>query len=735
MSSNSDRELSGSEPRPTSLLDALEHLEAVAFVPSKQRYTDAGQLAKIIASNAYESGIPQAALERLVKLLTQPNNLDQGTITTLLKNLYPVEGVPSKLVTQVVCCLGPSKNKPAPATQNQLLRWLILVYDFFDDRAHLSKLYAVLFNYLDMISLRKPLCHLLSFITRRKHVKPFRIQALMELVVNSGGEDKELLTLMKVFKNYCPDVLVGDLGGAGRKALFFKHPDPEWTSHVRALQDSNAERLRETQSSRFQVVLRGTTKRSKMEVLVPSVQTSRVSYNHTSLEEIRGIDHFVERLEKIELPNQIVSAIGDNLAQKYLFLVQPEPAKRRLDDWLRSFFSDHLESGGDPDDEQVESLGYVLSLLVDYVRYTKEIPGTVASFLKSYIPVWNGVDNKEQLLQLLEYTPVTDYDTVRREFLSPLETSLLHQPLPVKGGLLDFYSSLVRQWGVHLRTQPFVPGEEKPLDRLLTHAELLALSILECPSTPQDGDSDATDTKPITLSVVEFYCTLAELFSYASVNGNIRITIPLASTVYSLVFTPISSVISIVSSVLASYKASFEASMTSQVLQVPDSTDALYPTQLVGQFNGYIMDICNLLWRNRALNSDDPNALGCLIPAGTVTALTQYIREMNEASRERKRDIPFSYSMPSLFSLSHHAALSNMSAACFAGIEDETNREDQPRLTRPVTQKALNALEKDGGAKVSWQEYRVRMLDWLEADGSVGVGNLMRSTMKALRKE
>ena len=360
----------------------------MAFVPSKQRYTDAGQLAKTIASNAYESGIPQAALERLVKLLTQPNNLDQGTITTLLKNLYPVEGVPSKLVTQVVCSLGPSKNKPAPATQNLLLRWLILVYDFFDDRAHLSKLYAVLFNYLDMISLRKPLCHLLSFITRRKHVKPFRIQALMELVVNSGGEDKELLTLLKVFKNYCPDVLVGDLGGGGRKALFFKHPDPEWTSHVRALQDWNAERHRETQSSRFQVVHRGTIKRSKMEVLVPSVQTSRLSYNHTSLEEIRGIDHFVERLEKIELPNQIVSTIGDNLGQKYLFLVQPESAKRRLDDWLGSFFSDHLELGGDPDDEQVESLGYVLSLLVDYVRYTKVPPTVPCTLIPKRSPLY-----------------------------------------------------------------------------------------------------------------------------------------------------------------------------------------------------------------------------------------------------------------------------------------------------------------------------------------------------------
>lgn len=340
-------------------------------MPSKQRYTDAGKLAKTIASRAYDSGLPGAALERLIKILTTSNHLDQGTITTLIKNLYPAERVPSKLVTQLVCCLGPTKNKPSPATQVQLLRWLILVYDFLEDRTHLSKLYAVLFNYLDMLSLRKPLCHILSFITRRKHVKPFRIQALMELVRSSGGDEKELLTLLKVFKNYCPDVIVGDMGMTGRKGLVFKHPDPEWSSHLKLLQDTNLKRLQATQPSSFQVVHRGLAKRSKMEIIVPDVQTSRVSHNRTSLEELRDVDHFVDKIDKIELPNQIISTLGDNIAQKYLFLVEPEAASRRLDDWLKSFLSDQLDATQNDADDENESLGYILSLCVVYVRYTK----------------------------------------------------------------------------------------------------------------------------------------------------------------------------------------------------------------------------------------------------------------------------------------------------------------------------------------------------------------------------
>lgn len=309
---------------------------------------------------------------------------------------------------------------------------------------------------------------------------------------------------------------------------------------------------------------------------------------------------------------------------------------------------------------------------------------------------------------------------MREEFLDYLES------VAAGDAVLELYTSLIRQWGVKLRTKPANSEEFKPPSHLIVHAELLASSLLEKP--PMD------DSKPATQPVIEFYCALAELFSHAATNGAIRITLPLAPTVYTLAFTPINSVISILGSILATYKSAFETSMTSEFLQAPSPSESLYPKELVGQFNGYVMDICNLLWRNRGLNSEDPNAMGCLVPESGFNALTEYIHDMNDISRERKRDSSFQYALSSIFSLSHHVALCNLSAACFADIESSLGA-DQPRLDRPVTQKALSALERDGGVKISWQDYRVRMLDWLDATGSRGIGDLMRSTMKALRKD
>lgn len=150
------------------------------------------------------------------------------------------------------------------------------------------------------------------------------------------------------------------------------------------------------------------------------------------------------------------------------------------------------------------------------------------------------------------------------------------------------------------------------------------------------------------------------------------------------------------------------------------------------------MDMCNLLWRNRALNTEDPNALGCLIPSQTNTSLTNYIRDVNDAAKHYDRESALHVTLSSIFSLSHHPAFCNLSAAAFAEFEDQNLDQDQEqsvRMRKPVTQKALHALEKDGGVKISWQDYRVWMLDWLDGVGSLGTGNLMRSTMKALRKE
>jgi centromere protein I len=349
--------------------------------------------------------------------------------------------------------------------------------------------------------------------------------------------------------------------------------------------------------------------------------------------------------------------------------------------------------------------------------------------LKSYLQIWNGKDNREHVFRLLQYIPIEPFESLRIEMFSPLEKAVQDESLSSTTALLDFYAGLISQWGVKLRSQPATSEESTPLTQMIVHVERLASVILEIPT-----EEDHKASKPASVSVLDFYRTLSDLFSHAPQDARFRLTLPYAQTVYTLAFTPSAAVISSLNSILAVYKSAFESSLSSQVLQAQNTPG--YGTDLVGQFNGYVMDMCNVLWRNRALNTEDPNALGCLIPAPTVTALTNYIKDVSEAAKHYDRESAFHINVSSIFSLSHNAAFCNLSAACFAEIEeDQQVGDDRPKLKKPVTQKVLQALEKDGGAKTTWQEYRVHMLDWLDGVGCRGTSILMRSTMKALRKE
>lgn len=188
----------------------------------------------------------------------------------------------------------------------------------------------------------------------------------MELVRNVGDGEKELLGLVRVYKNYYPDIIVGDL--TGRASWVFKHPDPEWDERLRTIHESNASRTTAVaaEHSSFSVVRRG-AKRSRVDV-IPEVLTSRVNEHSTTLEDVQSADDFVEKIEKIELPNQVVSALVDPLAQKFLVLNPSDLALRRMKNWLDDFFNEQIQRTRGEDNDSNIALEYVLESTLNYVR-------------------------------------------------------------------------------------------------------------------------------------------------------------------------------------------------------------------------------------------------------------------------------------------------------------------------------------------------------------------------------
>jgi centromere protein I len=121
---------------------------------AKQRTVKVSSIVDVICQYAIEDGLDQDALRDVVQLVSVKTLLDQTTVTTLIKNLYPARRVPGDVLITVVGALGQGKGKPSPGTQDGLVKWLTTVHEITEGSSVLSRLYGVLFGMLDMISIR-----------------------------------------------------------------------------------------------------------------------------------------------------------------------------------------------------------------------------------------------------------------------------------------------------------------------------------------------------------------------------------------------------------------------------------------------------------------------------------------------------------------------------------------------------------------------------------------------------
>lgn len=123
-------------------------------MPPRNRDEEVKPSVEALTTLAYERGILPADLDELVDLITTPSHLDQASLNSILKSLYPVSPVAGDALVKVVGALGHGKLKPSLAIQGALLRWAIMVHHVVDDSGILSRSYSLLFNLLDTAAIR-----------------------------------------------------------------------------------------------------------------------------------------------------------------------------------------------------------------------------------------------------------------------------------------------------------------------------------------------------------------------------------------------------------------------------------------------------------------------------------------------------------------------------------------------------------------------------------------------------
>ncbi|RPB16110.1 Mis6-domain-containing protein [Morchella conica CCBAS932] len=669
---------------------ATSHAASTRNSLSKSDITDAIEK---LSQHASVRGLADDALENLIGILTKtPCYLDQSAISNIVKVLFPQRKVSEDVVIKIVGCFGQGQSKPSLATQALLLRWLVMVYDILESYTALSQLYGVLFNLLDMITLRSHLCHLLSLLTRRKHVKPFRIQALLEFKRNLGNE-QPLNGLLQVFKDYYPDVIVGDI--APTKVGLFSHPNPEWMQKLLLIQESSAaDYSGPSEASSFRIVRKvggqGTKRQKTNHLALPEVHTFHATEASVTLEEVENVDDFVNKLDKLELPNQLVAALEDPLLRKLLQLKPSDAATSRINNWLAACLSDELRSSQTPTPGSADRTAKLLSKILEYTHSTKKLLPAVEGFLYQYLQSWDGKSHKEYILGLLSLLSLRGFEDS--------STS----------SLINFYTELLHQWRVTYRNSEMLEVEGLALRKYMAHVSQICLA----------GQVAFPGSSFIPNAILCFYECASSL---PWQNGLFRISLPPDQLVYIFLFAGDVMMLSRIAGILSKYKRAFELTLKKSS---SDSGPEEYPREYVNHFNGFLMDICNLVWRNRAFKAGGPeskqdqNAHGCTLPENVISLL-------NKAADSREE------SLMTLFSLSHSAVLAQLSAECLRGMEN-AQPNIKARHSGPVTQKSLALLASNGGLVISWPDFRVAVLNSLGRGGLIGISNFMHSTMISL---
>ncbi|KAJ0286358.1 hypothetical protein COL940_003019 [Colletotrichum noveboracense] len=548
----------------------VEDIVEASKLPAKKRATAIRPTVDKVASSAYENGLLPEPLNELIYLLTRPSYLDQGSLNALLKSLYPATKLSNDVVWRVVGCLGHGELKPSLNLQSNLLKWLIMAYHVIENPAVLSQTYAVLFNLLDTAAISDP----------------------------------ALTGLLRVYKDYYPEIIVSD-------------------------------------------ALRGRASAFK---------------NSVTLEEIDSADRLAQNIEKIELPNQLAAVLADPLLQKFIALKKDDAASRRVIHWVDAILEDVLN--GNADDKLFNE---TMEILEDYVTRVKETPAVVLNFLAKLFTTWNGLS------------------------------------------LLKLYQNLIRRWTFVLRSLDPIPPEApvSPFYDVMEHAGIVALNLVQ-----------ATPSVAVHGAVLDLYEQAATSISDPTLQPLLRIANPPAQLIYLLFFSHSLSNVSRLCAVLAVYKKGFETAMSRR-------QPTTYQPSYVNHFNGFLMDVCNCLWRGKAFNDADKNALGCLSARPVTLRLQRYVE-----------DLGMDLALPTLFGFSYSPVLSLQAIDCIREREDRALAEDEDAIaTRhggPVTANSLARLAEARGIRVTWSEYRIQVLHALEGKGLGGIPALMRNTMKVL---
>ncbi|KAI8066934.1 Mis6-domain-containing protein [Gilbertella persicaria] len=488
----------------------------------------------------------------------------------------------------------------------ELLKWTIAVFDVISDKQRLNHLYHVFFRHLHYEELRRSLCHLLYFLTKKEHVTKYRVTRLKEMI-DAERDNAELIALLLVYQTYDASINVPHNVRLA-DMLVFRNPLPQVKhnlTNLRILWKNDIQFKTDIIKGEIRLPTMKRVRMSKKKRLEQATEEARKELSVVDVSDvINSVDH-------VGLSDQL-SMVLQKRSLQYALLYDPEgTAVTRLSYYIVQILFDLLIYGNKKDTGKQE-LGDMLRTLVRFTRFTKTQLPAVQIFLYRYLKTWNGYEYEDEILTLITYLKPASFKELSEYILKPLCRLYVASDVKWKSKLILCYTEWLKNWAaldwkqhVRLRKEAsdtsidhltslfgklsFDVNYFRTIQKFVEHVDKLCVSGLL-------AEDDHVLMQHAGL-------TFFELVAQISRQDDIPdIIIPAATFVHRNFFSTTAMAVSRICGIIHQYKVAFEENDRKTI-----DWSSKHTQEYLEHFNTYMMDICNSLWRNLGLSQSKEN--------------------------------------------------------------------------------------------------------------------------------
>ncbi|ORZ07837.1 Mis6-domain-containing protein [Absidia repens] len=656
------------------------------------------------------------------------SSLQISNVTSRAALLLPRTSVPEKLI---LCIYGNlACRRCEPHTMQALLKWVVSIYDLIDGKEQINKMYCVLFYYLNIEQLRPQLCHLLFMMTKKVHVKPYRVRFLLDLAEKVEAEP-ELRTLIKLFQSFNSEIVMPKKYKWSRGTAFYRIDTAfeDDLIKLRKLWRNDTTPVTPVVSSDLlsQEELdheESTTSQTDK----PRKRQRRVAFNQPAVKSLNiGIDtaELLTYVDQESIPKLISEFLSNRMVQHAIICKPNDVVIPRMCDILAQRLMDLLYWNRQTP-KSLALLKDLLHRILKLARLSKAHIPVVETFLERYLKSWNGFDCVDEIFELLTYIKPSSFPDIFESFLKPLSQLYCISDVRWKAKLILCYKDWLKHWALldwhrhaDRRNATLKEGTEMAVDNLawlfqglsfnVNYFNVMQQLIYHVDRLCVQGlvlEQDHALLQHASLSFFEFTASISLQHDIPT------IIIPAASLVYRSFFSANAMAVSRICGILYNYQLSFQDNDR----KVDDWMDK-NSEQYLEHFNMYVMDICNCLWRNLAFerSSEDTTAF---------SLVDETIRGFREKCEQRGDSLHL------LFSLTHSSAFVSYSKHF---MDLKTQELGLPKQSNePVTVDTVQTLVDVDGEAMTYMDYRVEYLDYLKDLGFRGVHDLLYACMASL---